>query len=87
MTIDISALEARIRQFYPEIAKHGLDMKIHEDKQKQAWVVTLSKGGHVLSTFLETADASGCLEGRECVHLSHQIGQFIMNYCGGSCES
>ncbi|MFZ5425330.1 MAG: hypothetical protein ACOZEN_00005 [Thermodesulfobacteriota bacterium] len=87
MTIDISALEAKIRQFYPEISKHGLAMQINEDKEKKAWVVTLSKGGHVLSTFLETADASGCLEGRECVHLSHQIGQFIMNYCADTCET
>lgn len=88
MPIDANELSAKIRGFYPEIAKHNLPMKLTQDPAKKAWVVEIEKGGHKLTTYIENPDAQGCLEGRECVHLSTQIGQFIRNYCGeGGCPA
>ncbi|WP_027189782.1 hypothetical protein [Fundidesulfovibrio putealis] len=87
MSIDANELAAKIRSFYPEIAKHNLPMKVTQDPEKKAWVVELEKGDHKLKTYVEYPDAQGCLEGRECVHLSTQIGQFVKNYCGGACPA
>ena len=87
MAIDAAALATKIRAFYPDIEKHGFAMTLEEDKAKNAWAVHLSKGEHKLTTYVEPSDAEACLLGKECVHLSHQIGQFLMVYCHGSCPA
>jgi len=87
MSLDAKTLSAKIKAFYPEIDKNGFAMTLEEDKAKNAWVLHLAKGDHKLTTYIEPADAEGCLLGRECVHLSHQIGQFLMVYCKGSCPA
>ena len=87
MSVSADVLTAKIRAFYPEIARNELSMQVVDDPAKKAWSVVLTKGKHTLNTYVEYADAEGCLAGRECVHLSHQIGQFIQNYCGGACPA
>jgi len=87
MPLDESALSAKIKAFYPEIEKNGFTMTLEQDKDKKAWAVHLSKGEHKLTTYIEPGDADGCIMGKECVHLSHQIGQFLMVYCKGSCPA
>jgi len=85
MKVSADVLSERIKSYYPEIAKHNLSMRVADDVAKKAWAVEISKGEHTLKTYVEYADAQGCLDGKECVHLSTQIGQFVRNYCQGSC--
>ncbi|WP_243361177.1 hypothetical protein [Fundidesulfovibrio terrae] len=85
MATSPDVLSERIKAFYPEIAKHDLSMQVTDDTSRKAWAVEISKGGHKLKTYVDYADAEGCVEGKECVHLSTQIGQFIRIYCKGSC--
>ena len=73
-------LGAKLREMYPEIDSHGLDLELAFDHEKDAWIVSLRKGAHELTTHLERKDADDCLEGVECVYLGVQIGQFLKNF-------
>ncbi|MCX7823751.1 MAG: hypothetical protein N2260_09975 [Syntrophobacterales bacterium] len=65
----------KIREIYPDIGRCGIDVQASYDEQTKAWVVSLSKEGHTLKTFLEPQDVQACKEGRECIHLGLQIEQ------------
>jgi hypothetical protein len=69
----------KIRSIYPEIGECGIDVEVEYDGTKEAWVVDLRKDGHRLITHLEPADASTCMEDRQCVSLGAQIGQLVQN--------
>lgn len=88
MIINPANLRTKILSFYPEIAKNHIELSIHFDEEKNAWVAQLSKHEHELITYIEPRDARDCLDGIECVHLGTQIGQFILNYCreGSECD-
>lgn len=75
-----SELDRKLREMYPEIERHGIDLSLYFDNDKKAWVVGLRKGEHELTTHLEKKDADDCLEGRKCVYLGVQIGQFVSNF-------
>lgn len=76
-------LVAKLRELYPEIAAHAIQVDAAYDHDKHAWVVKLSKGGHELTTHLEKKDADGCMEGVQCVYLGVQIAQLIKNFESG----
>jgi hypothetical protein len=80
MTVDAKSLEAKLREMYPEIATHQLNLSLSFDKGKDAWIVHLNRGGHELTTHLESKDAADCLDGIKCVYLGVQVGQFIKNF-------
>jgi hypothetical protein len=86
MIISPEQLRTKILSFYPEITKHQINLSVHFDKEKKAWVAQLSKHHHELSTYIEPKDAQECLNGIECVYLGTQIGQFIFNYCSEGSE-
>lgn len=73
-------LAAKLREMYPEIVAHGIDLDLEFDHEKAAWIVKLSKGGHSLTTHLEKKDADGCMEGIQCVYLGVQVAQLIKNF-------
>ena len=79
--INAPALLATIRAMYPEIGKNRLSVAVHHDAARNAWAVRVARGEHALTTYLEMQDVANCLEGRQCIHLSSQISQFISNYC------
>ncbi len=81
MNVDKTRLEGKIREIYPEIGRFGLKMDLDFLVDKGAWAVTLTHGEHTLVTYVEPEDAAKCLGGVECIHLGHQIGQFVRNYC------
>ncbi|WP_029897489.1 hypothetical protein [Desulfohalovibrio reitneri] len=89
MSVDQQQVMAKIKEMYPEIDKYGLQASLSFDDQKDAWMLELKKDEHELVTHIEKADAEKCLEGVECVYLSHQIGQFVRVYCegGDSCTT
>jgi len=80
---DPKSLAQAIASLYPEIAKHGIAVSVAQDPATDAWLVTMSHGGHTLSTHLEKKDADDCLAGVQCVYLGVQIGRFVENYCLG----
>lgn len=73
-------ITAKLREMYPEIEKHGIALTAEFSHEKEAWLLHLAKGEHELTTYLERRDADACLEGRECVHLGVQIGQFVSKF-------
>ena len=73
-------LAAKLREMYPEIDRHGLDLSLEFGHDENAWAIHLKKGEHELTTHLEKKDADECLEGVECVYLGVQVGQFMSNF-------
>ncbi len=83
MNVTPETLLAKIREMYPEIGRYGLDASLAFDAATDTWLLKLVKDAHELVTHVEAADAATCLQGVECVHLSHQIGRFVRTYCEG----
>jgi len=73
-------LAQRLREMYPGIAEHGLDLELEYKPDKEYWIVKLEQGDFKLHTFLDKKDADACLEGVQCVYLGVQIGQFVENF-------
>ena len=73
--IDKDELCHKIRDIYPDIGECGIDVDVAFDEANQRWVVDLKKGSRRMKTFLEEKDAEFCLQGRQCVSLSIEIGQ------------
>ncbi len=69
----------QIRAIYPEVGECGIDVKTEFDQKTGAWAVDLKQGAKNLRTYLEKKDTQACLEGRQCVNLSTQIGQLVSN--------
>lgn len=73
-------LAAKLREIYPEIVAHDIDLAVEFSHEKDAWLIHFKKEDHELTTHLDRKDADGCLEGVECVHLGVQVGQFVANF-------
>lgn len=80
MGYTVVALESKISEMYPDIAKHGLSLNVNFDESKNAYIVKLKKNGRELTTHLEKKDADDCMEGVKCVYLGVQVEQFIKNF-------
>lgn len=76
---DKKELCKKIRELYPEIGECGIDINAEWDEEKNAWAVGLKNKGHELKTYLETDDANGCMDGKQCVSLGLQIAQLKEN--------
>ncbi|MGO9614722.1 MAG: hypothetical protein ACLPX5_17045 [Dissulfurispiraceae bacterium] len=74
------ALEDKILEMYPDIAKYGISIGLSFNEEKNAWMVKLKKGAHELTTHLEKKDADDCMNNVKCVYLGVQVGQFIKNF-------
>jgi hypothetical protein len=68
-----------IKSLYPEIGQCGIDVQAEYDEAKKAWVVDLKKEGHQLKTYLDSADADSCMEGKQCVSLGLKVAQLVSN--------
>jgi hypothetical protein len=74
------ALKDKIVEMYPEIRKHNLSVGLDFDEQKNAYIITFTRGTEALTTHLEKKDADDCMNGIKCVYLGVQVGQFIKNF-------
>ena len=74
------ALKDKVLEMYPEIGRHGLSVNLVFDTAKDAYVITVHRDGHELTTHLERADADDCMNGIKCVSLGMQIEQFVKNF-------
>ncbi|MFH1060870.1 MAG: hypothetical protein V1797_19585 [Pseudomonadota bacterium] len=73
-------LAGKLKEMYPEIEQHGLEMDLEFKPDQSYWIIKLSKGDHRLHTLLDKKDADACLNGVQCVYLGVQIGQFVKNF-------
>lgn len=80
MNTESKALDSKLREMYPEIEKHDIQMSLTFDNVKNAWIVRFHRGKHELTTHLEKKDADACIEGIQCIYLGVQINQFIKNF-------
>ncbi len=80
MSYEKSELAAKLKEMYPEIEEHNLDLDLEYKDSEQYWVIKLTKGDHRLHTLLNKSDADACMEGTQCVYLGVQIGQFVKNF-------
>jgi hypothetical protein len=80
MSVELKALDTKLREMYPEIGKHKLKLSLSFDGSKDTWIVKLAHGAHELTTHLEKKDAEACLDGIQCVYLGVQVGQFVKNF-------
>ncbi len=74
------ALIDKIRQMYPTIRDHQIEVVAWRDETQDAWVITLRKGDHSLTTYLDTAEADECVEGDRCIYLGLHVAEFLANF-------
>ena len=77
MSYSNDQLKAKLLELYPEINSYGLEVDLDFDKNKNAYVVTFSKGEHNRHAFLDKGDADSCIEGNACIYLGVLIAQYI----------
>ena len=73
-------LKTKLKEIYPEIGRHNLDLDVEYKPEKEYWVVKLERGDFKLHTFLDKKDADACLEGAQCIYLGVQISEFVSNF-------
>ena len=76
----IESLEDTIFEIHPEIVQHALNLSITFDESKNAYVLTFSRGGRELKTYMDKQDADECMEGKKCIHLGVQIAEFLADF-------
>ena len=74
------ALEDKILEMYPEIARHGISVGLDFDEGKNAYIIKFKKDKQELTTHIEKKDADDCMNNIKCVYLGVQVGQFINNF-------
>jgi hypothetical protein len=76
------ALKDKIVEMYPEVERHGIAVSLDFNVEKNAFIVKFKKDSHELTTHLEKKDADECMDGKKCVYLGVQIGEFVRNFEG-----
>ena len=77
MSYNKDDLAKKLTEMYPEIKKFGLSLALEFDDDKDAWVVSFSKGKEKRHAFLDKKDADACMEGNACIYLGVLIAQYI----------
>jgi hypothetical protein len=67
----------KIHEMYPQIGECDIDLNVAWDEEKSAWAVDFQKGVHRIKHYLEDEDAALCMEGKQCVRLGLEFGQFV----------
>lgn len=75
----IMELKETIGRMHPEIKAQNLSIDVRFEGEKDAYLVTVRRGGEELTTYLDRAAADACMNGTVCVHLGVQIAQFLKN--------
>jgi hypothetical protein len=85
MGYTVVGLKDKILALHPEIAQHGIVPTLTFDDEKSAYVLTLTKGAHRLSTYIEKADADACMDGpgRKCLNVAVLVTQILEEFKEG----
>lgn len=73
-------LKDMIFELHPEIVQHALNLSVTFDEAQNAYVLTFSRGGRELKTYLDKQDADECMQGEKCIHLGIQIAEFLADF-------
>jgi hypothetical protein len=80
MSYTIEGLKDAVYEIHPEIVQHALNLAVTFDAGKNAYVLTFSRSGRELKTYLNKSDADECMEGKKCIHLGLQIAEFLSDF-------
>ena len=72
-----TALCKKLNEIYPEIGECDKDLKVAWDSKKNVWEIYFKKDGQLIKHYLEDADAVACIEGKNCIGLGVEFGQFL----------
>ncbi len=67
----------KLHELYPKIGACDCDLAVDWDTEKSVWKIDFNKDGRQLTHYLEDDDASACLEGKKCIGLGIELGQFL----------
>jgi hypothetical protein len=67
----------KISSLYPEMGACALDLKVAWDEEQSVWAVDFKKDGNDIRHYLDDEDAAPCMDGRHCVGLGIEFGQFM----------
>ena len=67
----------KIHEIYPEMGNCDKDLNVDWDSEKNVWQVNFEKNGHRIMHYLEDEDAAPCIEGKQCIGLGIEFGQFL----------
>ncbi|HBB40287.1 MAG: hypothetical protein COW73_06985 [Nitrospirae bacterium CG18_big_fil_WC_8_21_14_2_50_70_55] len=70
----------KIRQLYPTLRDHSIEVVAWRDEEQGTWVITLRKGDHTLTTYLDTVEADQCIESNRCLYLGLHVAEFLANF-------
>ena len=84
METNAKALENRIRDMYPEIAEHGMDVAAALEPATGDWLVRIGRAGDEIATHIGVKDAEDCLGEGSCLMLAAQLGTFVNDRCGST---
>ena len=73
---DKKELCEKIKALHPDIGECAIDLDVDYDEEQKSWVVHMKKGHKKIKHFLPDEDADACMEGKQCVSLGLEIGQF-----------
>jgi len=80
MSYTSQTLIDKIRQMYPTIREHGIDVVAWRDQTADTWIITLRKGDRTLTTYVDGAEADQCIEGDRCIYLGLHVAEFLANF-------
>ena len=69
----------KIHEMYPQIGECDIDLNVSWDDERNAWAVVFKKGVNRIKHYLEYKDGAACMEGKQCVGLGLEFGQFVYN--------
>ena len=74
---DKTELCNKIHEIYPEIGDCDKDLNVEWNGAKNVWQVDFERDGHRIMHYLEDEDAAPCMEGKQCIGLGIEFGQFL----------
>ena len=73
---DKAALCNKIHEIYPDMGDCGQDLKVTWDDAMKVWEINFERDGNHIKHYLEDEDAAPCVEGKQCIGLGIEFGQF-----------
>lgn len=70
----------KIQQMYPTIRDQEIEVVAWFDETQDTWVITLRKGEHALTTYLNSAEADACIAADRCIYLGLHVAEFLANF-------
>jgi hypothetical protein len=74
------ALKDKIREMYPEIEKHRVNVGLTYSEEKNAYILKFKRGKQELITQIDKSDADDCMNNIRCLHLGIKVDMFVSNF-------